>query len=243
MQARYYDPVIGRFLSHDPVTFLQTANPGFFNRYAYVFNDPINGTDPTGMCLDAACPSMGEFMAGDYQGAIETGQAYSKGYMTGAAGAASLFIPGPEDVAIGVFAATKVGQGIANVGGKIAGAIKGALGGSKVNNPIPDTLARVVPGDVSPSTLGRPGDTDVFVKAADDIAGMNSSQISEALTIPDSSSGFNVVEFPSSGQAIASPVNRSNPGFVGNGRTEGGSREFVVPNQKTPDDATTRRVD
>ena len=154
-----------------------------------------------------------------------------------------MFIPGPEDAVLAVAAATKVGQAVVNTGSKIAGAVKGALGGSKVNNPVPDTLARVVPGDVSPSTLGRPGDTDVFVTAADDIAGMNSSQISEALTIPDSSSGFNVIEFPSSGQAVASPVNRSNPGFVGNGRTAGGAREFVVPNQKIPDDATTRRVD
>ena len=49
MQARYYDPVIGRFLSIDPVTFMDTGDPGYFNRYAYVQNDPINAIDPTGM--------------------------------------------------------------------------------------------------------------------------------------------------------------------------------------------------
>nr|WP_017931469.1 RHS repeat-associated core domain-containing protein [Robiginitomaculum antarcticum] len=49
MQARYYDPNIGRFLSIDPVTFMDTGNPAMFNRYAYVENDPINGIDPTGM--------------------------------------------------------------------------------------------------------------------------------------------------------------------------------------------------
>ena len=49
MQARYYDPVIGRFLSIDPVTFGQTGNPTHFNRYAYCGNNPINCTDPTGM--------------------------------------------------------------------------------------------------------------------------------------------------------------------------------------------------
>ena len=48
MQARFYDPVIGRFLSNDPVTFLDTGNPGYFNRYAYTMNDPINGIDPDG---------------------------------------------------------------------------------------------------------------------------------------------------------------------------------------------------
>jgi len=49
VQARYYDPVIGRFLSIDPVTFMDTGNPGMFNRYSYVSNNPINLIDPTGM--------------------------------------------------------------------------------------------------------------------------------------------------------------------------------------------------
>jgi len=52
MQARYYDPNIGRFLSIDPVGFMETGNPNFFNRYAYTFNDPINLTDPSGMCAE-----------------------------------------------------------------------------------------------------------------------------------------------------------------------------------------------
>ncbi|MEE9322074.1 MAG: RHS repeat-associated core domain-containing protein [Granulosicoccus sp.] len=37
MKARYYDPVIGRFYSNDPVGFT-TANPMMFNRYAYANN-------------------------------------------------------------------------------------------------------------------------------------------------------------------------------------------------------------
>jgi RHS repeat-associated protein len=43
-QARYYDPVVGRFLSPDPIRQLVD-----FNLYAYVGNDPVNRTDPTGM--------------------------------------------------------------------------------------------------------------------------------------------------------------------------------------------------
>ena len=48
MQARYYDPVIGRFLSVDPITFMDSGHTGSFNRYAYTFNDPINAIDPNG---------------------------------------------------------------------------------------------------------------------------------------------------------------------------------------------------
>jgi uncharacterized protein RhaS with RHS repeats len=49
MQARYYDPVIGRFLSIDPVGF-SPGRPDMFNRYAYAVNDPINMWDPFGEC-------------------------------------------------------------------------------------------------------------------------------------------------------------------------------------------------
>ena len=50
MQARYYDPVIGRFLSHDPVTFMSSSgDPSYFNRYSYAFNNSVNLVDPNGM--------------------------------------------------------------------------------------------------------------------------------------------------------------------------------------------------
>ncbi|HEY1773264.1 MAG TPA: RHS repeat-associated core domain-containing protein [Gammaproteobacteria bacterium] len=42
MNGRVYDPGIGRFISADPVV------PG--NRYAYLDNNPLNDTDPTGYC-------------------------------------------------------------------------------------------------------------------------------------------------------------------------------------------------
>jgi RHS repeat-associated protein len=47
MQARFYDPSVGRFLSTDPVHF-QDDNPFTFNRYAYANNNPYKYTDPTG---------------------------------------------------------------------------------------------------------------------------------------------------------------------------------------------------
>ncbi|MCL5050021.1 MAG: RHS repeat-associated core domain-containing protein [Firmicutes bacterium] len=47
MQARYYDPVVGRFYSNDPVGF-KASNPMMFNRYAYANNNPYKFVDPDG---------------------------------------------------------------------------------------------------------------------------------------------------------------------------------------------------
>ncbi|MHB1260047.1 RHS repeat domain-containing protein [Thiobacillus sp.] len=45
-RARYYDPTLGRFISRDPA-----GMPDGVNRYAYVNNDPVNFTDPTGLAV------------------------------------------------------------------------------------------------------------------------------------------------------------------------------------------------
>lgn len=51
MQARYYDPVIGRFYSNDPKgasAFLSEGKVQGFNRYAYAANNPYKYIDPDG---------------------------------------------------------------------------------------------------------------------------------------------------------------------------------------------------
>lgn len=53
MHARYYNPNLARFLSVDPVIDAQTAamHPQAWNRYAYVRNNPMFWTDPTGRII------------------------------------------------------------------------------------------------------------------------------------------------------------------------------------------------
>mgnify|MGYP005846566911 CR=1 FL=1 len=52
--ARYYDPALGRFVQADTLV-PEPGNPQALNRYAYVNNNPVRYTDPTGMylCEDA----------------------------------------------------------------------------------------------------------------------------------------------------------------------------------------------
>jgi RHS repeat-associated protein len=45
-RARWYDPVMGRFVSEDPI-----GLAGGINHYAYALNDPVNLGDPTGLCV------------------------------------------------------------------------------------------------------------------------------------------------------------------------------------------------
>jgi RHS repeat-associated protein len=47
MQARYYDPTVGRFLSQDPAG-VDPVTIGTFNRYRYAGNNPVNVIDPDG---------------------------------------------------------------------------------------------------------------------------------------------------------------------------------------------------
>jgi RHS repeat-associated protein len=46
-KARYYDPVIGRFIQADTIV-PEPGNPQALNRYAYVYGNPLRYTDPTG---------------------------------------------------------------------------------------------------------------------------------------------------------------------------------------------------
>ncbi len=47
MNGRVYDPVVGRFVSPDP-WIQDPTNSQSFNRYTYVWNNPLRYTDPTG---------------------------------------------------------------------------------------------------------------------------------------------------------------------------------------------------
>ena len=246
MQARYYDPEVGRFLSVDPVT--PTAGNAFnFGRYTYGNNDPIQNIDPDGR--ESACVSIKVDCLGNNpasKGANTAAANVLLGFaksMANAAGDAMGLISRPEGQPL---QASNPQQATGMVLGAIAVNAATAVlteDRSVVSNPIPKVFARVVPGELEVSTLGPPSVSDVFVTNANDIKGLDAQGISQKLTIPISSSGYNVIEFPSAGvNGIASPVNRSNPGFVGQGRTLGGASEFVIPNGPVPSNAVSRNV-
>src|SRR5690606_4664353 len=88
----------------------------------------------------------------------------------------------------------------------IASGVKGWFAKETVTNPIPETFARVVPGNVSPENIGKINQTDVFVTDANSLKGLSPKEISQKLAIPESDS-FTIIEFPSQGiEGVASPI-------------------------------------
>ena len=105
MQARYCDAIAGRFLSIDPVTFLDTGDPSYFNRYVYAANDPINKLDVNGEAWGLASKAFkvvknGGDVAATFAGAVAdaktlTGRNVSLGgrLAAGASLASEIFSP------------------------------------------------------------------------------------------------------------------------------------------------------
>jgi len=96
MNGRFYDPVLGRFLSPDP--YVQAPdNPQNFNRYSYCLNNPLKYTDPSGefwhIIIGAAIGGVANLVSGIVTHKIDNvgkGFAYfGIGALAGAASAAT----------------------------------------------------------------------------------------------------------------------------------------------------------
>jgi RHS repeat-associated protein len=67
-EARYYDNRYGRFTAVDPLLASGiSADAQSFNRYAYVMNNPVTATDPTGMFSDSDWYTMDGGLFGGFQ--------------------------------------------------------------------------------------------------------------------------------------------------------------------------------
>ncbi len=263
-RARWYDPQQGRFISEDPIGFAGgDANLyGYVWQSPLGRTDPMGldgwGNDSADW-LDSRIEAMRGYLGSNPDAVyFNTGVNYATNIYHGVA---NLFRVGSglghavydecdngygraasvlEDVSRAAAIFELLGgpaAGIAGSGTVAAAADAASSGGASAAAAVPSRLARVLDARFANSpTLGNPGATDVFVTAANDIAGNTSSQgLATRLTMLDNSGSlrqgpFAVIEFDTPTNGLASPVFRNNPGFLQGGLTRGGAREFLLPN-------------
>lgn len=120
--ARYYNPVIGRFTSADPVV-IDPLTPQSLNRYSYVLNNPLRYTDPAGLSWlsqNWTYIVAGLIVAGTIAADVVTEGALTPTLIGELAGA---FVGGSSAAENG----GDVGMGI--LVGVVVGGIAGAIGG------------------------------------------------------------------------------------------------------------------
>ncbi len=149
--ARYYNPVLGRFLSPDSII-PGAGNPQSLNRYSYVNNNPVNFTDPTGHFLFFLPMLVGAVIG--YAAAELTTVAIIGGIIGGAAaGAASTAIYGGNPARNVLVGALLGGLGAA-VGPPLAGALAGPLGSEAAGAVASATVTGAVVGGVGAAIYG-----------------------------------------------------------------------------------------
>ncbi len=150
-QARYYNPVLGRFLSPDPVV-PGAGNPQSLNRYTYVNNNPVNFTDPSGHFLFFLPVVVG--MVIGYAAAELTAVAIIGGIIGGAAaGAVSTAIYGGNPARNVLVGAALGGLGAA-VASPLAGALAGPMGSEAAGAVASATVTGAVVGGVGAAIYG-----------------------------------------------------------------------------------------
>lgn len=217
--AREYDAETGQWLTPDPA-----GLAGGLNAYEYAAGDPIDLVDHTGELPILALPAIG----GAAGGVFTVGVQLWNGTRVSCIHAGDVAWGIRTGAGLGF--AFEAGLGLLGLGGRSA-----SLTG--LANPVPGRMARVIPAEfVSGTRLGAPNASEVWVTAADDLAGIETSEgLASRLTLVDSSGNLipgprAVIEFDTVSEGLASPVLRDAPGFVGGGRTAGGAREFILPN-------------
>ncbi|MCD9610692.1 hypothetical protein LVK02_06885 [Tenacibaculum maritimum] len=126
MNGRMYDAKLGHFLSPD--NFIQEPfSTQSFNRFGYVWNNPLKFTDPSGEIFWSV-------VIGAYLGGVQANGSYNpfewKGNASTLLGVLGGAIIGGISGGVGAYAAAKLAPLITTAGGFLGGAVSGFIGGA-----------------------------------------------------------------------------------------------------------------
>jgi len=136
MRARYYDPVLGRFISEDPLGF----GGGDVNLMVYTSNDPVNWVDPWGLkisdfpgdvvtAFSGAAQDVGPAFAGAANSlGITSGRVQAVAYTAaGMAITAAGFVTSPEGAPLIGLGVPLLAEGITRLGVESLGGDTGSI--------------------------------------------------------------------------------------------------------------------
>ena len=141
MQARYYDPVIGRFYSNDPMgafSHLSKGNIHGFNRYAYANNNPYKYTDPDGR--ESLGVLIGNWLSG--KSLKESAQSTHKTNMIMAKGAKEALSFTKGGLVVDVVETTNEVLNSGNIADNLAGMSFGEIAGAVIEKVLDKKLSK-----------------------------------------------------------------------------------------------------
>jgi RHS repeat-associated protein len=155
MNARYYLPEVGRFVSPDSIV-PEPTNPQAYNRYSYAVNNPIKYNDPSGHWFESALDLA--FIAYDIYDIRENGLSWTNGVslVVDMGGLALPVVTGGGLIVRAVSHGDEFAKIAAHAGdfGPVKAAVEALkLGDAKLLEKLPDWLKPIVRGIVSESKM------------------------------------------------------------------------------------------